>query len=262
MRDPVDLALRRSSSTDDADFLFMPNSDGTMTLFCTLRTQEVNAMTLWQTQGSWLAAAAVLDEVYFACAREIDGDTRVFIEIMDASLSIDCAVVDTNVVTPDLSATAAHLPNTLCALNIDGHPQTSVESDGTGLVEFPHEAVSSWAIGLDWPEVLPDEHPGLRWLIKTLPIEATLQDGTMMGKKRRIVNLSVRLHETTGIILNGNRISFQNFGALVLDQPPVEFTGVKHERGLLGWDYEGQVVMGDTLATKATVLGLAWAVSV
>lgn len=259
VRNPGDMTLRRSSSTNDADFLFLPNSDGSLALFCTLRTQEVNAMTLWETEGDFLAVAALLDEVYFATRRTIDGDVKTFLEIMDDTLSIDCAVVGTGAAA---DATAAHLPNTELAINIDGHPQDGIASDGTGLVEFPHSSATSWAIGLDWPEVLPAEHPGLRWLIKTLPIEATLQDGSMMGRKRRVVNLSLRLHETTGLIVNGNRISFQNFGALVLDQPPVEFTGVKHLRGLLGWDYDGQVVMGDTLATKATILGLAWAVSV
>ena len=262
MRDPVGMALRRSSSTNDADYLFMPNADGTMTVFCTLRTQDVNAFTLWNTAGAFTDVAAVLDEVYFSTVREIDGEELTFIEVMDDTLSMDCAVVSTDLVSPAPSSTVTHLPDTLCAVNLDGYPQSDILSDGAGLVTFERDAETSYAIGLGWPEVLPDEYPGLQWLVKTLPIEGQLPDGAMTGRKRRIVNLSVRLYGTTGLILNGNRVSFQQFGALVLDQPPREFTGIKHLRGLLGWDYEGAVVMGDNRATKATILGLAWAVSI
>jgi hypothetical protein len=258
MRDPVGFTLRRSTNTEDADFIFMANTDGTMTVFCTLRTQEVNAFTLWNTAGSYIDCAGLLDDVYFATVREIDGEEVTFIEVMDDTISLDCAVVGEDAA----GATAAHLPNTEVGINVDGFVQARLETDGSGDVTFERAAETSFAVGLPWPEVLPDLHPGLIWCLKTLPVEEQLPDGTMMGKKRRIVNLSLRLHETQGIVVNGNRLSFQNFGDVLLDQPPPEFTGVKNIRGLLGWDYDGAVVMGDTTETKATVLGLAWAVSV
>lgn len=261
MRDPVGFALRRSSSTEDADYEFMPNSDGTMTVFCTLRTQDVNAMTLWSTNGSYDDVAVVLDQVYFSVIRTIDGVQRKFIELMNDDITIDCAKYDLDLGAPISSVTAAHLPDTVCEVNLDGFPQPPVTSGGAGLVTFAREAETSYIVGLRYPDCLPG-HPGFIWGCKTLPIEIELRDGASMGKKRRIVNLSMRLYETVALRVNNNDIAFQKFGSELLDQPIIPFTGIKQERGFLGWDYEGAIVFGSDISTKATVLGLAWAVSI
>jgi hypothetical protein len=259
MRDPVGIALRRSSSTDDADLMFMPNIDGTMTVFCTLRTQEVNGATLWNTNGSYIDAAAILDEVYFATTRTINGGIKTMIEVMDSSIQLDCAKIVTGAAA---GATIAWLPNTSVEFSLDGSPQAAKVTNAGGEVVFDREAEEGYAIGLGWPEAMPDEHPGLRWIIKTLPIETGLPDGAMMGRKRRIVQLSMRLDDTTGLKVNGSRIPFRRFGVMVLNQPPPTFTGIKTERGLLGWDYTGQIVLGDDKQSRATILALSFGVSV
>lgn len=261
MRDPVSFALRRSSSTEDADYEFMPNSDGTMTVFCTLRTQDVNAMTLWSTEGLYDDVAVVLDKVYFSVLRTIDGVQRKYIEVMNDDLSIDCAKFDFALGAPASGITVAHLPNTTIEVNLDSVPQEAITSDGAGAIVFAREAETSYVAGLRYPDCLP-EFPGFIWLVRTLPIELDLPEGAAFGKKRRIVNLTMRLYETTALRVNNNDVSFQQFGAHLLDQPVVPFTGIKQERGFLGWDYEGSIVLGSDVSTKATILGLAWAVSV
>ena len=261
MRDPVGFALRRSSSTEDADYEFLPNSDGTMTVFCTLRTQDVNAMTLWTTEGAYDDVAVVLDKVYFSILRTVDGVERKFVELMVDDITIDCAKYDLALGAPISGITIAHLPDTSIELNLDGVPQVAVTSNGSGAITFARDAETSYIAGLRYPDALP-EYPGLIWLVKTLPIEIELRDGASFGRKRRIVNLTMRLYETVALRVNNNDISFQRFGAFLLDQPITPFTGIKQERGFLGWDYEGSIVMGSDVSTKATILGLAWAVSV
>lgn len=257
MREPVDFALRRSSSTTDADYEFMPNTDGTMTVFCTLRTQEVNAMTLWVTEGSYKAVTVVLDEVYFSIVRTIDGNTVQYIEKMDDDLTVDCAMTG----GAAASATLAHLPNTAIEHLLDGSIQQPLTSSGAGLVTFARASVTSYTAGLKFAE--PDaDHPGFIWFVETLPIEIELPDGTMLGRKRRISRLSVRLHETSALIVKGNTISFQSFGDALLDKAVVPFTGVKNIRGLLGWDYDGSVVIGGNQSLKASVLSLSFGVSI
>lgn len=259
MRDPVGYTLRKSSSTDDADFLYLANTDGTMTVFCTLRTQEVNGFTLWNTQGSYLDVTSLLDDVYQAVNRTIDGVPDVYIELQDDTILYDCAVKGTvGVSTP--SITVAHLPDTVVGVNLEGFLQQDILSNGSGLVTFTRPAVGDYVIGLPWPDAHPD-YPGLKWIAKTLPIERQVPQGAMMGKKRRIVNAALRLHETNGLIVNGNRVSFQQFGSDLLDTPPPSFTGVKTIRGMLGWDYDGSLVLGDNIATRATILGLGYGVS-
>jgi len=257
IRDPVDFALRRSTSTSDADYEFMPNSDGTMTVFCTLRTQEVNAFTLWATEGEYKAVSSVLDQPYFAVKRTVDGSDAVFIEMMDDTLTVDCGLSG----GADTSATLAHLPNTTIEHVLDGHIQQPVTSDAGGVATFGRASTTSWQAGFKFAVPDPD-YPDLIWLAKTLPIELQLPEGSTLGKKRRIVATSVRLHETSALQLNDNKISFQQYGGGLLDQQVVPFTGVKTIRGLLGWDYDGAVVLGSEQSLKGRVLGLSFKVSI
>lgn len=257
MRDPIDFALRRSTSTTDADYEFFPNTDGTMTVFCTLRTQEVNAMTLWETEGSYRAVGVVLDDVYFSVVRVVDGVERTFIEKMDADFTVDCGLSG----GAATSATLLHLPSTKIEHLLDGSIQQAATSDAFGVVTFARASVDDWQAGLRFAAADKD-YPDLVWVVKTLPIEIELQDGSSMGRKRRIVNVSVRLHNTTAIQLNGNVISLQQFGENLLDHSVTPFTGVKNVRGLLGRNYNGSVVLGSKKSLKATVLGLSYAVSI
>lgn len=258
MLDPLSLSMRRSSSTDDADLMFMPNPDGTMTVFCTLRTQEVNAYTLWQTKGKYLDVCPIYDDAYVAVEREIDGETNVFIELLDDEISVDCALVD----GAGGGASLEWLPNTDLAIVLDGAVQQAKLSDGSGSVVFDRPAQERSIVGLPWPEVAPDEYPGYLWLVETLPVDAELQDGTMFGRKRRIVWVAFRLNETNGLIVNGSRIAMRRFGGSLLDRPNPRISGVKTLKGLMGWDYEGKVTFGETEPTQATVQALSWAVSV
>lgn len=262
MRDPVGFTLRRSSSTEDADYEFFPNSDGTMTLFCTLRTQEVNAMALWTTAGRYDDACAVLEDVYFSVIREVDGQEVRFIEIMDDDISVDCAMKAENLPSPVAGATLAHLPNTVVEYNRDGFISLPIETDGDGDVAFSYPAESFWIAGLRFPVAMPEIHPTFTWLIRTLPFETQLQDGASMGRKRRVVNADIRVFRTSDLVVNGQQIPFRTFGENALDTPIAPFTGVKRSRGFLGWDYDGQVTIGSDISTQATVLGLAYSVSI
>lgn len=257
MRDPVDFALRRSTSTTDADYEFMVNSDGTMTVFCTLRTQEVNAMTLWKTAGSYRAVGVVLEEVYFAVDRQIGGVDRTFIEKMDSDLTVDCGLTG----GAGSTGTVAHLPETEIEHLLDGIIQQAVTSSAAGVVTFSRDAATDWQAGLRFA-VPDDDYPDLIWLVKTLPIEVELPDGASLGRKRRVVNVSMRLHNTSAMSMNEKPVAFQQFGENLLDQKVTPFTGVKQIRGLLGWDYDGSVVLGSDKSLKGTILGLSYAVSI
>lgn len=262
MRDPVGYALRRSSSTDDADYLFMPNSDGTMTVFCTLRTQEVNAMALWETKGRYDDVAVVLEDVYFSIVRTVDGVDRKFIEVMDPAITLDCAVKDDELGAPAAGVTLAHLPDTLIDYERDGFIRQPVMSSGAGAIVFDKPAVNSFVAGLKYPEVLPDIAPGFIWAIRTLPFAVQLPDGASLGRKRRVVNADVEVFETTALTVNGTTIAFKEFGVDALDTPIEPYTGIKRARGFLGWDYNGYVLMGSDISTRATVLGLSYSVSI
>ncbi len=258
MLDPLSLSLRRATSTDSADLMFMPNGDGSMSVFCTLRTQEVNAMALWLTYGGYKDACPVYDDVYVAVERVIDNQTRLFIEVLDETISVDCAIIQ----GASSTATLPWLPNTNVSIVLDDAVQKDIVTDANGLVTFDRPAEQRAVIGLPWPEVDPDNHPGYRWLVETLPVDAELQDGTMFGRKRRIVWVAFRMDNTNGLMVNGSRVAMRRYGGMLLDRPNPRVSDTRVLKGLLGWDYEGKVTFGETEPTQATVLALSWAVSV
>lgn len=260
IRDPVSFALRRSVSTDDADLEFMPNSDGTQTVFCTLRTQEVNGMTLWTTKGSYRDVTVLLDEVYFLVDRTIDGITETYIERMDYANAFDCAM-SFDVEDPEeplTTITLAHLPNTLVEYIVDGFIREEKMTDEDGILTLDRPATQSVVAGLRFPKVYGD----YIWTAKTLPFERELQDGASMGRKRRVVSVDVRVSEMTDLEINGNRLAFRQFGQNALDTPVVPFTGIKRIRGLAGWDFDGQVTLGSKVSKPGGILGLSYTVSI
>lgn len=259
MKDPLSLSMRRSTSTDSADLMFMPNPEGDMTVFCTLRTQEVNAMSLWTTKGKYREVCPVYDEVYIITEREIDGVTSLYVELYNSEISTDCAVISLG---QHSGLSVPHLLSETVDIVLDSSVQQQASVDGSGNVVFDRESENIAIVGMPWPEIDPVKYPGYRWLVETLPPEIEMNDGTIFGRKRRIVEVAVRLHNTTGIVINGSRISFRYYGDDLLDKPIRPFTGIKTLKALLGWSYEGAVFFGETQPTRATVLGVSWAVSV
>lgn len=215
-------------------------------------------MALWETQGLYRDACVVYDDVYIAVERVIDGQTVLCIEALDDDLPVDCGVR----LGAGATATLAWLPNTEVEIVLDGAAQPAQMTGSGGIVVYAREAESEALIGLGWPDVEPDRYPGWRWLVETLPVDAELQDGTMFGRKRRIVWVAFRMHETNGLIVNGSRVAMRRYGGQLLDRPNPRVSDTRTLKGLLGWDYEGRVAFGETEPTQATVLALSWAVSV
>lgn len=259
VRDPVCIGLRRSSGPNDADYEFIVNGDGTMGVFCTLRLQEVNAMALWLTRGHYRQVGVVLNEVFFAVEREVAGERVLMIERMDEGMTVDCGASGGE---GEAGASLPHLPGQEVEIIHDGFAHApALASDPGGDVTFTRPTDRDWQAGLRYGEPHPD-HADLVWVAKTLPLEFDLPDGATFGRKRRVVNVTARLYETSALTVNGNRVAFRQHGANLLDAPVEPFTGIKDVRGFLGWDYEGMVVVGSDASLPATVLGLSFAVSI
>lgn len=98
IKNPVDVALRRSLSTDEADILLMVNEDGTGTAYTMLRNDAVNAFAPVETRAGDLLLAVGVDKkrrVFWIVERIIAGVARRFIEIWNDDLYLDCGGIVT-----------------------------------------------------------------------------------------------------------------------------------------------------------------------
>jgi hypothetical protein len=252
---PIDMALHRSTSTDEADFVLLANTGGTLAVLTTLREQDVTAWSLLSTAGSFLATGVDLTEMYFVIERVINGQTVRYLERFNANMRTDAGRYVTTGLPLSSLTNLGHLEGKIVDIVLDGAVQLQKTVVG-GTVVFNRAAVTSIDVGIPFAP-----------LVTTMPFARELPDGTVLGRKKRIVEATLELFETSDIIVFNpggggapERPAFRSFGPAgggsPLDAVVVPFTGRKTVEGIIGWDELGQLTITQDKPTPMTLLAL------
>ena len=250
LKGPSDLAIRRASSTDETDRLFIVNDDdGSMTVYSILASQNVIAPSKFTTDGLFKAVAVEVDETFVIVRRNVNGANNYYLERFDNTLTTDSAKTGTT----GSNVAVQHLANKGVKIIRDGIIETDklVPSVSPYTVVFDSAATSTFEVGLNYDVT-----------IKTMPAEPKLAQGTVQGVKKRIIQIDALVFETQNMTINGKEIPFRNFGENVLDIPVQEFTGTKTAHGFLGFSSTGQITISQSVPLKMTLLGLEYRLSV
>ena len=249
LKTPEEMAVRKSTGTDEGDRLLVVNGDdGSIACYTILRSQNVIAPSEWTTDGEFLNVGVDVDDIYVVVKRTVNGGTVYYVELFDSTILLDCAKTG----GAASSVTMDHLEAETVKIIRDG----IVEADQTVpaspfTVTFATAATASHQVGLNFtPEV------------KTLPVEPRLPSGSLKGFKKRIFEVNAELFETQALTINGKEVPFRRFGDDVLDDDVDEFTGIKTLHGILGYTYDGQITIGQTVPLKMTLLGIDFKVSI
>lgn len=249
IKNPVDLAARRSTSTDEADRLFIVNGDdGSMSVYSILVGQEVIAPSSFTTSGSFIAVTTEVSDTYCIVKRTVNEQTRYYLEKFDQTLTLDSAKTG----TAASSTTMDHLEGETVEIVRDGvvePTQTVPVSPFT--ITFEKASLTDFQVGLEYTVQA-----------KTMPTEPVLGSGSVQGVKKRVVQVDALLNETKDLVINGKQISFRNFGVNILDTPIQAFTGLKTAHGILGYSATGQITLTQNVPLPMTVLGLEYKLSV
>lgn len=97
-------------------------------------------------------------------------------------------------------------------------------------------------------------------LAKTLPAEPRLSSGTMVGRKKRIVDANPVLFKTQNISINGKEVPLKQF-PYTLDSAETIFSGRKRVTPVLGYSTEAQIEISQTKPLFFTLLSLEYNVS-
>jgi hypothetical protein len=242
LNSPVDMDVSKGTSTDDANYVYFVNGDGTVAVYNTLRAQEVSGWTKWTTTGEIESVAVVVDEVYFVVKRTINGSTVRYLEQLDPDSYTDANKTVT-LGSPGTAVTGlAHLNGQLSRVRADGEVRANA-TPASGAITLA-ETGTVIEVGLDYSTT-----------IKTMPLNMDFDDGPTLTRKKRIVKVIPNVYQSLGVSINGDRFIDRNFG-LSLDSAPTAYTGLK-EMYLLGWTDLAQVTITQTDPTPMTVLGLA-----
>jgi len=248
LKSPEEMAVRVATSTDEGDRLMIVNGDdGSIACYTLLRSQNVIAPSEWTTDGEFLNIGVDVDDIYVVVKRTINSSDVYYVELFDADVLLDSAKTG----GAASSVTMDHLEAETVKIIRDGviEPDQTVPASPY-TITFATAATSSYQVGINFtPEV------------KTLPVEPNLSSGSLKGFKKRIFEVNAELFETQALTINGKLVPFRNFGGGVLDSSVEEFTGIKTLHGILGYTYDGQITIGQTVPLKMTLLGIDYKVS-
>lgn len=249
LKDPVDMAARRSSSTDETDRLYIVNGeDGSMAVYSILASQNVVAPSRFTTNGEYIAVGVEVATTFVVVKRNINGTDVYYLEQFDGSITTDAALTG----GAASSVNVTHLEDETIEIIRDGVVEATQTVPGTPFtVTFNKAATSSYEVGLGYDVV-----------IKTMPAEPRMAGTSVQGVKKRILQVDALVHETQNMEINGQLVAFRQFGASVLDTPVEEFTGTKTLHSLLGYSTTGQITVTQSNPLKLTLLGMEYKMSV
>jgi len=248
LKSPSEMATRVSTSTDEGDRLLIVNDDdGSIICYTLLRVQNVIAPSEWTTDGDFLNVGVDVDSIYTVVKRTVDGADVYLVELFDGAIYLDSAKSG----GAASSVTMDHLEGETVQVIRDGvveAEQTVPASPFT--ITFAEAATASYQVGLNYSTE-----------IKTLPVEPRLQSGSLRGFKKRIFEVNAEIFETQSMTIGGKEVAFRQFDTDMLDAAVPEFTGIKTLHGILGYTYEGQITIGQSVPLKMTVLGIDYKIS-
>jgi len=117
IKNPIELVASRGTESSDANYVYILNDDGTLTVFNTLIVEDVQAFTTWLT-GSIQSVSVVSDQLYLLVERVIDGNTVYYIEREDQTALTDSALIQT--VNSDVVTGLSHLEGETVIAKADG----------------------------------------------------------------------------------------------------------------------------------------------
>ena len=248
INNPQELAMRKATSTEESDTLFMLNGDGTMAVYSILRQQEVVAPSRFNTDGLFKDVGVDIEDVYVVVKRTFNSVDKYYVEVFDTTTFTDCAF------TGGAASGASSLPHIGETLNVicDGNVLSDEVVSGAGAVTFDHASSTSYEVGLPFTVT-----------VKTLPVEPRLAAGVRTGFVKRIIEVNALLYETQHLTINGNLVPIRTLDtANILDNAMPSFTGTKKVGGILGYDQDAQITIGQDLPLKMTLLGLEYKLSI
>lgn len=255
IRNPVDFALRKATSTEEGAYLLLVKADGNLTIANVLRSQGITSFVEARTQGNFKNCGVDVADMYFIVEREIDGNTVNWLERFNNNHYMDASVRLTTGLPTDTVNNLDHLEGEECRVLADGSLLENETVSG-GSITVDRQAEESLEVGLNFTPLVTD-----------LPASQTFgAQATLMGMKTNISEISLRLSETAGILVNGKPVSFRGFGPAgggsPFDVQPTRFTGVKRIMGQRGWTEDAQITISQENPLPMTVLAIKKRVNV
>jgi len=242
----------KGTQYDVGDYVYVIDEGGTVAVLNTMRREEIQGWTHWETDGLFKDVCVLGKEVYFLVER--NGTN--FIELLTEETYTDHNKIvrgtkptETNVV--QFSDNVEFNTDNVIYTNFStGTPVTSIDTDYSS--EF---LTTMFKVIADY-SVMPNATPtgtannnsftitrdayrleiGLNYTTKvvTLPIATETQKGSTLHRRKRVVKVDINVVDSLGVYAR-NRFTPDRSFTVVLDTAPQPYTGFK-EMYLLGYN--------------------------
>ena len=243
---PVDMAILPGTTTDDANWVFIVNEDGTAAVLNTMRSQDINGFTRWTpgasaddaTKKNLIQSCAVAgDQLYMIVKRTAGASTFLEIERWDFDRMLDSGVKQTVTTTgSDITLSVGS--------RLEGY-SVGVIADGNVL---PNRTVSSGNITITAAEMAGTSSRVIEYglnfncKVKPMPLNTAGPGGLNTMKRKKIVRMNLRVYESAGVQIDGNDVPVRKLGESEdspLNTPYTPRTGIiQDDNGGNGWDTE------------------------
>jgi len=254
IKTPVDLAVRKVTNDEEASYMMVVNSDGTLTFGCLLEAENVKGFTKATTDGLFKNVATDNTVMYAVVERTVNGQANNYVEKFDFDTYTDSALKFTNGLPTATFAGLDHLEGETCRVRADGNVLANVTVAG-GSVTIERNATTYAEIGLNFVPTF-----------QSLPYENPETVGPALDRHKQLIEVTARVYQTSGMKINGNQVSFFGLQESInpLDATNPLYSGVVKVEGIQnsGPDYNGYITITQDDPLPMTVLSIGSKVTV
>lgn len=255
IKSPTDIAILGGTSSDNANWVFIVNNDGSATVLNTLRAQDINGFTEWTTSGFITNVSVVDDELYMVNKRTINGALGYYIERWSFDHFLDCSVKATNGAPTNVVNGYDHLIGETVRIVADESvlQDRTVNSSGQLELTTTEEFHTSFEAGIGFVPTL-----------KPMPLNTNIGSGQNAMRLKKIVRTNIRVSNTSGLYIEGLPVAVRQFGEAAvspLNTPPLMQTGIISDfYSSIGWSNEDMPVFTVPDPTPCTILNIEYEV--
>lgn len=240
IKNPIKMVASKGTESSDANYVYILNDDGSLTVFNTLSAEDVQAFTTWSS-GNIKSVNVVSDRLYLLVERVVNSVTVYYIEIESLTALTDSAITS-NVGGSATITGLSHLEGETVDVKADGAYQGEFVVTG-GQVVITRPVDNNSEVGLPYTPI-----------IRTMPLNTGLQNGPNAASKKKILRTAIRMHESNGVIVNGQRLADKTIGLNQFDAPEPQ-TGLKRIT-LLGWSLEADITITQDTPMPMNILNI------
>ena len=252
--DPVDLGALTGSLSEDANWVFIVNQDGTSSILNTLRSQDINGFTKWingDTNSAYplntVSVSVVNNDLFLVNKRTTDTTTTYTVEkwdfdyLMDSSVRLETSL---SIVGNNLYLASNHLDGETVSVVARGTPLDNRVVQ-TGYIILT-DAEKSFILEQDPATGVINVEVGYNFIpaIKSMPLNTAAPAGQNQMRQKKVTRINLRVYKSSGVYIDNNPVPIRQFGEAVdspLDENLPEQTGViQGANSGNGWNIEVQ----------------------